>query len=94
MVRDFLKAEEYRRDRENYNAWLNGAYVARAISSTICNAFIGKSDTPSEYPDRPIPLRGETEAEQKTREEKEAEAAEVYMKQFIDFGKNWGKKSE
>ena len=35
LVRDYLKAEEFRREKENYNAWLNGVYVAKAISATI-----------------------------------------------------------
>lgn len=91
LVRDYLKAEEFRREKENYNAWLNGVYVAKAISATICNAFIDKNASADTYPERPYPLNGESEEEKEAREEREADAAEVYMKMFVEFGKNWGK---
>lgn len=94
LARSYLKAEEYRRERENYVAWLQGLYIANAISATVGNAFIKEGTQPTEYPEKPFPLNGitETEEEKEAKEAAEAEAAELYLKQFIDFGKGWGKK--
>lgn len=97
LVRDYLKAEEYRRERENHNAWLSGLYVAQAIDSTVGNAFRKENDSPAEYPEKPIPLYGEAEEsdeEREAKEQKEADAAELYLKQFVEFGKNWGKNKD
>lgn len=93
LVRDYLKAEEYRRERENYMAWLQGMYFAHAIAATIGNAFIEKGAKPVEYPDKPYELAGESEEQKRDREERELMQAELYMRQFVDFGKNWGKQA-
>ncbi len=92
LVRDYIKAEEYRRERENYTAWLQGMYFANAIAATIGNAFLDKGTAPVEYPDKPYPLRQESEEEKKAKEELELQQAELYMRRFVDFGKHWGEK--
>ena len=93
MVRDYLKADEFRREKANYDAWLHGLYVASAIDSTVGNAFRKEHSQPSEYPDKPFPLF-ESEEEEEEREQKNLDAAELYLKQFIEFGKKWGKKDD
>ena len=93
LVRDYLHAEEYRRDRENYNMWFAGIYMREAIMSSIGNAFVDKGHPPYEYLDKPIPIKpDEVEAAKEAQEEKEIEAAEMYMKLLVEQGKDWGKK--
>lgn len=70
MVRAFREADKLRQRRMNEEAWWLGGYFARAIESTIGNAFLPKGASPSQYPERPIPL---TEEEKKRNDELEAE---------------------
>lgn len=93
LIRDYLHAEEYKRRKDNYLSWLNGAYMSQAILSTICNAFLDKGTEPYEYPDRPYPITEDEIAEANERAEaKEIQQAELYMKMLVEKGKNWGKK--
>ena len=93
LVRDYLQAEEYRRKNENYSLWLNGLYMREAILSSICNAFIGKGETPYQYMDKPIPMTDEEiDAARKEQEEREIREAEMYLQLFVEQGKDWGKK--
>lgn len=90
-ARAYAKAEEYKRKQRNYDSWLQGLYIAHAISSTIGNAFIEKGAQPNEYPEHPFATDAEEmEAERKAQEEKEAEAAKLYMKMIVEQGKHWG----
>lgn len=93
LVRDYLKAEEYRRKRENYNLWLGGLYMREAIMSSIGNAFIDKGSPRYEYLDKPIPIDEEEKEEAKREaEEREIAQAEMYMQLLVEQGKDWGKK--
>lgn len=85
MVRAFHKADKLRQERENTNAWLLGAYVGRAIESTIGNAFRKKGAKPAEYPKQPIELfKKEKTEEQKALEAKrEREKAIAYFNKII-----------
>lgn len=48
-----------------------------------------------EYPEKPFSVNeAAAEDARKEKEEKEVMQAELYMRQFIDFGKNWGKKPD
>ena len=93
LVRDYVHAEEYRRESENYLAWWQGSYFAEAILGTISNAFLEKGAEPYKYPDRPHPI---TENElKKLKAEQEAEdlkRLDLWMKMFVEEGKSWGKK--
>lgn len=94
-ARVYAKAEEYRREKENYSAWLQGLYMSWAISGTIGNAFIGENTPPFEYPDKPIPTTEEaTEMERQENERKEAEQAKIYMRLLVEQGKGWGKEAK
>lgn len=97
LIRDFLKAEKYRQERETYMAWLNGAYVRAAIASSIGNAFIKKGMPANEYPDPPKfsaeEESMETEEQMEERDEQEALLARIYMDNMVRAGKNWGKKA-
>lgn len=90
-IKDYARAEEYRRKQVNYNAWLQGLYFASAISSTIGNAFLEKGTPPNEYPERPFASdEEEREAERKAQEEREAHEAKLFMRMIVEQGKHWG----
>lgn len=94
MVGTFRQADELRQERQNQDAWLQGVYFAKAISSTIGNAFREKGQEPDTYPDQPFPLRGEmeeSEQEKENREEQEAVWALAWMSTFVEAGKGWEK---
>lgn len=83
----------------NEEAWLHGAYVARALASTVGNMFIKDKSDAIEYPTEPIPLfkdeADDEEQKQRTdREEQEILFAQAYMAQMMIAGENWGKKTD
>ena len=93
LVRDYLRAEEYRRQRENYALWLGGIYMRDAIMSSIGNAFLGKGTPPYEYMEKPLPITSEEiERDKAEQEAREVEQAEMWMKLLVKRGENWGKK--
>ena len=94
MVRAYYKADKIRQQRMNEEAWLNGAYVYKALAVTVGNALRKKGAKMDEYPEKPIGL-AETVEDTRTRQEKEeAEElfAQAYMMQMVMAGKNWGSK--
>lgn len=98
MVRAFYEAEKIRREKEDYFAWTLGGYVQRAIDSVVGNALREKGSTPAEYPKEPllyterIRKQEEEKRSQEEREKQEALYAQAYMMNFVQAGKNWGKK--
>ena len=72
MAKYFREAEERKRERENYNAWLQGVYIYEALldASPALNA-LSKKKKPYPYRKSPIPI---TEAE--TRRQKDEENRE------------------
>lgn len=91
LIRDYLNAEKYKRDQKNFESWQLGIYVAKAISSTIGNAFLEKGAEPDTYPEKPIPFfEDEVEEDKEAKEDRETELADLYLKQFVEFGKKWG----
>lgn len=96
MARAFYKADKIRQKRMNDEAWLYGAYVARALDATICNALRKKGDIPSEYPKEPIwddawDDEDEREDQKREREAQETVFAEAYMMNMMLAGKDWKK---
>ena len=93
LCKSYYEAERLRQEKENYTAWLNGAYVCRALRATVVNMFADKNADRVEYPTEPIGLkrREETEAEKQKREEEEASFAEAWMSNLLVAGKDWGK---
>ena len=67
LVKAYREAEEYRKERINYELWLQGLYIQRAFNSGL-DAFAmgmsGKHGRPMQYLEYPIPM---------TKREKEAE---------------------
>ena len=93
MVRAYYKADRLKQERVNEQAWLNGAYILRAIDATVGNAFRKQGGQPAEYPKKPIERikPEETEEEREKREEREAVFAQAYMMNMVMAGKNWKK---
>lgn len=96
MARAFYKADKLKREQRDENAWLIGAYVCRAIESTIGNAFLKKGCQPIEYPDMPKFMEKRLREDEERRrseeqEEKDRVFALAWMSNFVQAGKNWGK---
>lgn len=70
MVRDFQQAYLIRRKIENENAWIQGSYIANAVTVAIANTF-GKRQV--KYMEKPMDLFEKTEAEKaaEIREERQ-----------------------
>lgn len=94
MVRAFYKAYKVRQQQVNVEAWLYGAYVYRALDSTVGNVFRKAGAERAEYPKKPIEVNIEekTELEKEQREEQEAVFAQAYMTNMVLAGKNWKRK--
>ena len=93
MVRAFIKAHKIRQQKMNEEAWLQGAYVLRALDVVVGNAFRKKGQKPSEYPKEPIAFAEEeleTEEERERKEEQNAVFARAYMSAMVHAGKDWG----
>lgn len=92
MAEAFREADKLRQERQNNEAWLQGVYFARAIQSTICNAFRSKGSEPDKYPDQPFDLYGNQKNQEKTEEQEEQEAvwALAWMQTFVAAGARWG----
>lgn len=63
----FREAEQFRREQSNYDAWLQGLYVYRAVNcgfDAFGKGLSGKRTKPLQYLDYPIAI---------TKREKEAE---------------------
>lgn len=86
MVRAFYKAEKVRQERADADAWLHGLYVARAVESTICNAFLPKGKLPQQYPKMPYLLEEKQKREEEARRtaEQERAFAQLYMMQMME----------
>lgn len=71
----YRKAEEIRNRHKNEELWLQGMYVAEALSATVGNMF--SKGQKHQYPAEPFPL---TAAEQRERREREEKARMERMK--------------
>lgn len=73
LPRQYRKIDEMRRERSNFDRWLQGFYVYEAIldASPILNPFSKKKE-PIPYRDTPIPI---TEREKKQAKERAEEKA-------------------
>ena len=71
----YKEAEIYRMERRNYDAWLQGLYFSRAVSSSLAMAFWNrKGQRPDGYFENPIPItEREKQEEQKRQIEKTKE---------------------
>ncbi len=75
LVKAFREADSIRRRRRNEELWLEGVYMAEALSATVGNMF--SKGNKYQYPPEPIPITAE---EQKARREREEKAKMERMK--------------
>lgn len=68
LVRAYRRADEMRRKRENTMLWLQGIYVAEALSATVGN-MLSKGQK-HKYPEEPFPMSRLEQEERKERERK------------------------
>lgn len=82
-LRYYREAEEYRQERDNYAAWLQGIYVYEAVGclAPILHAFAKRGTKPGKYPEKPYSV---TERQRKAEEEAEKakKQAEVQNQAF------------
>ena len=69
LVKAYRKADDIRRKRENTALWLQGIYVAEALSATVGNMF--SKGQKHQYPAEPFPI---SQAEHEERVEREQKA--------------------
>ena len=81
LVKAYRRAEEYRRENENYNAWLQGLYIHRAVSASISQAFSDKKSQMVKYLEYPIPI---TEREKEAEKERNRQRT---IRWFMNEGK-------
>ena len=68
MVIAYRKAHELRRKQENTWLWLQGMYVAEALSATVGNMF--SKGNKHQYPAEPYPISLVEQEERREREER------------------------
>lgn len=73
LAREYREAHKKQLEEWNYKAWIQGRYIADAISATIGNAFIPKERKPMQYPKEPYALTEEEQIARKIRDAEEAE---------------------
>lgn len=77
------KGYEVQRKQENYNMWLQGAYVFKSIMIAISNIHLdGKPHAPNPYLEKPFDLYGTTKIE-------EQKQAEQDKQKVIDILNKW-----
>lgn len=68
LVVPYRKADQIRRKRMNEELWLQGIYVAEALSATVGNMF--SKGNKHQYPSEPIPISASEQEERREREQK------------------------
>lgn len=64
----YRRADEINRRRLNQELWLNGVYMAEALSATVGNMF--SKNNKHEYPSEPLAITAAEQEERKEREQK------------------------
>ena len=64
----YRKAEMIRKRRKNEELWLEGIYMAEALSATVGNMFA--KGQKHQYPAEPFPLTADEQQERREREER------------------------
>lgn len=101
MVKAFREADKLRQERMNTEAWLQGMYIYDLLTRACPLPVIwvdGKKTQSKSYVPEPYPIfngeKGQESEEVNDQEEKERLQAELYMRQMMRVGKNWGKGGE
>ena len=94
MAAIYREADKRRMERINAEAHLMGLYVYEALCdvSPVLHAFAKKGTKPKPFRTEPYSLNGGNKEKTEKQEEAERLRAEIYMKQMVRAGKNWGKR--
>lgn len=94
MAAIYREADKRRIERINAEAHLMGLYVYEALCdvSPVLHAFAKKGTKPIPFITEPFPINGKGKDKSEEQEESERLRAEIYMKQMMRAGKNWGKR--
>ena len=94
MAGVFREADKRRTERVNAEAHLMGMYIYEALCdvSPVLHAFAKKGTRPKPYRTEPYGMSGSSKEKDDRQEEAERLRAEIYMKQMMRAGKNWGKR--
>lgn len=76
----YRKAEQYRQQRQNFEAWRMGLYVQSALQATVGNFALKKGAKPFEYLKEPLPI---DEKEANARKARDAKLAEESFKEQL-----------
>ena len=68
LAKAYRQADAIRRRRKNEELWLEGVYMAEALSATVGNMF--SKGNKHQYPSEPIPITVEEQEARREREEK------------------------
>ena len=79
------------KQRVDFEAWLTGRYVLEAFSASLSSAFGRPGHPPYRYPNAPRGQREAIQGHTDEQEKKDRLKAELYMRQMVRAGKNWGK---
>ena len=94
MAAIYREADSRRMERVNAEAHLMGLYVYEALCdvSPVLHAFAKKGTKPRPFRTEPYGMVDKKEEKSEKQEEAERLRAEIYMKQMVRAGKNWGKR--
>ena len=94
MAAIYREADKRRMERVNAEAHLMGLYVYEALCdvSPVLHAFAKKGTKPKPFRTEPYGMADKQEEKTEKQEEAERLRAEIYMKQMMRAGKNWGKR--
>lgn len=100
QLRFYADAYRLRIDHENYNAWLQGAYIYDALCavSPVLNAFAKRGTKPSPYHEKPYSMKNDA-ATNDTTEKKSLKTSEEIQAinasaKFASFMTQWNKRFE
>ena len=86
LVVHYRKAEEIRREKMNFEKWLQGMYIYEAFAdvSPILHAFAKKGTKPHPYPDKPYALNEkQKEFNQSVKEKAVSDKGKRIMEAFM-----------
>ena len=99
QLKYYAEAHRISVDRENYNAWLQGAYVYDALCavSPVLNAFAKRGTKPAPYHKEPYGMKeSETKKDAPTKTSKEVQEIQTLnaSARFASFMTQWNRRFE
>lgn len=94
QLRHYAEAYKLKVEHENYNAWLQGAYIYDALCavSPVFHAFAKKGTKPTPYHKQPYGVEKNDEADETIKKPKEEIQAINAAAKFSAMALNWNKR--